>query len=395
MIVKRYVVHEMPEAIAKIRKELGKNAIIISTKKIKSRGFLGLFGKTAFEVIAAAEDEENQKNDHLKGSQARRDSAQEEVNRTMKHEAFTTRDGTERIEEGTVEPENERLLQEVQQLRSMFQSFLLAEPSGVPAVARRMQKTLLANGVDESFALRLIHKGMQHFDDMANTSEQAFREVVQTIIQNEMGGRLAPSPITGDTRVVSIIGPTGVGKTTTIAKLAAHQVLHEKKKVGLITSDTYRIAAVEQLKTYADILNIPLEIVYTPDDCVQALQKFSEKDLILMDTAGRNYTQKMPVAELHPLLHAINPDEIYLVLSLTSKTSDLESIIANFSEIKIDKLLFTKLDETSTYGAVYNLVQKFQLPASYATTGQNVPDDIEVLTPECIAKLIVGEKQYV
>ncbi|GIM47818.1 flagellar biosynthesis regulator FlhF [Collibacillus ludicampi] len=395
MIVKRYVVQEMPEAIAKIRKDLGKNAIIISTKKIKTRGFLGFFGRTAFEVIAAAEEEEKKANDHFKGGQAFTESVQEEAIRMKKPEAFSARGGTERHEEGQVEPEKERLLQEVQQLRSMFQSFLLAEPSGVPAVARRMQKTLLANGVDESFALRLIHKGMQHIDDIENMSEQAFREVVQAIIQNEMGGRLAPSPITGDSRVVSIIGPTGVGKTTTIAKLAAHQVLHERKKVGLITSDTYRIAAVEQLKTYADILNIPLEIVYTPDDCVQALQKFSEKDLILMDTAGRNYTQKMPVAELHPLLHAIDPDEIYLVLSLTSKTSDLETIIANFCEIKIDKLLFTKLDETSTYGAMYNLVQKFQLPASYATTGQNVPDDIEVLTPESIAKLIVGENQYV
>jgi flagellar biosynthesis protein FlhF len=393
MIVKRYVVQEMPEAITRIRKDLGHDAIILSTKKIKARGLFGLFGKTAIEVIAAVEEENGKRTNRPAGSPvANRETQHPTVTRPAEPPLPSSGEGTPlpKREEGR----EKHVLEEVQQLRSLLQSFLLAQPSGLPPAARQMQKTLMANGVEDTLALHLIHEALRGTDDPANLSAESLQLKIQDVIRQEMSGRLQPTPIAGDARVVSIIGPTGVGKTTTIAKLAAHQVLHERKKIGLITSDTYRIAAVEQLRTYADILNIPLEIVYSPEDCKQALHRLSDKDLILMDTAGRNYSQKMPVAELNPLLQAINPDETFLVLSMTSKPSDLETIIANFDGVAIDKLLFTKLDETATYGALYNLVHKFQLPVSYVTTGQNVPDDIEVLTPELIAKLIVGEKQY-
>jgi flagellar biosynthesis protein FlhF len=210
-----------------------------------------------------------------------------------------------------------------------------------------------------------------------------------------MNDHMPPSPVSVQSRVVAFVGPTGVGKTTTIAKIAAVELLKNKRKVGLITADTFRIAAVEQLKTYANILQIPVEVVFSTEEVAEAIDKLKDRDLILIDTAGRNYGDTVFVEKLNEFLKASQPDETCLVLSLTTKSADLEHIVANFEGVEIDKFIFTKLDETSSYGALYNLAHRFRKPLAYLTTGQNVPDDIEVATPERIAKLVVGEKQYV
>jgi flagellar biosynthesis protein FlhF len=197
-----------------------------------------------------------------------------------------------------------------------------------------------------------------------------------------------------DTRIVHFVGPTGVGKTTTIAKLAAEQVLKYNRKVGFITSDTYRIAAVEQLKTYATILNVPLEVVFSPQDLSKAYEQLQDRDLIFMDTAGRNYRNEMYVSELNALLRSQGKSETFLVLSLTTKYKDMKAITDNFSKFKLDKVLFTKLDETDSYGAVVNLVHDFKLQLSYVTHGQNVPDDITELDEQRILDLILGAPNY-
>ncbi|MGM0470708.1 MAG: flagellar biosynthesis protein FlhF, partial [Bacillota bacterium] len=165
-------------------------------------------------------------------------------------------------------------------------------------------------------------------------------------------------------------------------KLAANFSLIEDREVGLVTADTYRIAAVEQLKTYSEIIDVPLEVVYNSNELTTALQRFSDKDLILVDTAGRSQNNKMHMSELNALLAKIDVDETHLVLSANIKYNDLLDIIANFREVKLDKFIFTKLDETNNLGVIYNLLEEFELPLSYIADGQDVPEDIEIFAPQ-------------
>src|SRR5690606_19114978 len=175
-------------------------------------------------------------------------------------------------------------------------------------------------------------------------------------------------------------GPTGVGKTTTIAKIAANSLLKEKKSVAFITADTYRIAAIEQLKTYAKILDVPLEVIYSTDDYKKALVKFANYERIFVDTAGRNFRQDHFVEELRELITTPRvPSQTFLVLALTAKATDIEDIYQQFKPLGIEQVIFTKLDETETYGSILNSAAKEKVGISYMTNGQNVPDDL--LTP--------------
>ena len=187
------------------------------------------------------------------------------------------------------------------------------------------------------------------------------------------------------------VGPTGVGKTTTIAKLAGDILLNERKSVGLITSDTYRIAAVEQFRTYADILNIPFEVVQSPDDLEQALARLSSCDVILMDTAGRNYQQYSYITQLEQLLSG-QEISIHLVLSLTHRYSDMKSITDNFQSLGVMEVMMTKLDETTVRGPIFNLMEEYNLPVTVVTTGQNVPDDMVKTTPDFLLNLVMGDR---
>jgi flagellar biosynthesis protein FlhF len=458
MVVKRYVVKEMPEAVAMIREDLGKDAVILSTKKVQSRGFLGLFAKTHIEVIAAANEAEPQNERPPVNTVARpmamgayqQSQAQKQMpttaTRTMEppqpvaplqqvpapsspplvpmsaqvaEPVIRQQDATvvaapvvQKVEFPVVKPLTESetgvvaadvqasqqatddtVLREVQELRLLVRSLVNSSSTGMlPASVIQIRKQLLENDVEEERVDELIEQGIRHFQQIQSIDEQEFRGILLNFIKEEFVRVSEPLPLALQTRIVSLMGPTGVGKTTTIAKLAAEQVLKYGKRVGLITTDTYRIAAVDQLRTYANILNVPLEVCYSPEDVNRALEKFDDRDLILVDTAGRNYYNDLNVRELNAYLQVLQPDETYLVLSLTTKASDLMQITNNFVQVKIDKLLFTKSDETKTFGAMYNLVSRHKIPLSYVTTGQNVPEDIEVVAVEKIASLIIGEK---
>jgi flagellar biosynthesis protein FlhF len=201
-----------------------------------------------------------------------------------------------------------------------------------------------------------------------------------------------PFVLNKNKKVVVFIGPTGVGKTTTLAKLAANMVLNDKKKVGLITSDTYRIAAVEQLKTYSEIIGVPLSIIYSPTEIVNAVKNYDDKDIILLDTAGRSHKDQYQLMELKSLLSSNIDFETYLVLSATTKFSDCVEIIKSYSFLDDFKLLFTKLDETSTFGILLNIAYVTKKPIAYITTGQSVPDDIEIADKVKIINNLMGDK---
>lgn len=190
---------------------------------------------------------------------------------------------------------------------------------------------------------------------------------------------------------VMFIGPTGVGKTTTIAKLAAIYSLWERKKVLMLTADTYRIAAVEQLRTYARILGVPFEVVFSPQEIPEALAKHGDPDLVLLDTAGRSQRDARRMEELQALYRVFRPDAVHLVVSANMKYRDILDVVDRMGVVPVSCLLFTKLDETLTYGNILNAVLDFKKPLSFITTGQDVPNDIEVAEPDRIARLVAGE----
>ena len=190
-------------------------------------------------------------------------------------------------------------------------------------------------------------------------------------------------------KVVALIGPTGVGKTTTLAKIAAKFVLEQGARVALITADTYRISAVEQLKTYSDILGLPLEIVYNPEALRKAIEKHKDKQLILIDTAGRSQYNEYQMKELSGLLSIDADIEKHLVMSSTTKNSDGMELVNNFSICEPSRVIFTKVDETSTHGIILNVLHKRKLALSYLTTGQSVPDDIEPASLERLTEILL------
>ena len=213
------------------------------------------------------------------------------------------------------------------------------------------------------------------------------KESLKELIRNEL--LISDEELKGN---VVLIGPTGVGKTTTIAKLAGRLALIEKKKVGLITVDTYRIGAVEQLKTYAEIMNIPFKVVITTKEMEQAVSSMSDCDVVLIDTTGRSSKNSMQLSELRAFIEKAKADSISVVISATTKNKDIKTILEGYRELNYDKVIVTKLDETTTYGSLYNIQRSATKPLRYITTGQNVPDDIKVPTTEEVLSFIFGEE---
>lgn len=260
----------------------------------------------------------------------------------------------------------------------------------LPESLATLRDRLMEQEMDSVLVDEWIGNVVDRWDDEGRSwATEQFHECLKEQLDGFLSGRIAGG-IATDTQIVYIAGPTGVGKTTTIAKLAAEQLFKQGRKVGLITSDTYRISAVEQLRTYASILNIPLEVVQSPGDLQRALFRLEGCDLVLMDTAGRNYRNDMLVAELQSLLAKELRSETYLVLSLTSKSRDMKLIAEHFGKYKLDKVIFTKLDETGSYGPLFNVLNDFPLTLSYMTNGQNVPDDLLMSSRGLLSEMLLG-----
>lgn len=216
------------------------------------------------------------------------------------------------------------------------------------------------------------------------------RARIARMIEDEIHvtGPIALTP--GRRRLVALVGPTGVGKTTTIAKLAGNYHLRDRRRVGLITVDTYRIAAVEQLRTYADIIDLPMEVVSTPREMRRAVDRLADLDLILMDTAGRSPRDEVRIRELQYMLAEAEADEVQLVLSSVSSLGNMKKTVAQFAGVGVTSLLLTKVDEATGLGNLVPLLRDCQLPLSYVTNGQNVPDDIEPADRRRITRMVLG-----
>lgn len=362
MRLKTYIVNTIAEALPMIKKDLGEDALILNTKKIKTGGFLGFFKKEKLEITAG-------------------------VDPTLPKKGLQTE--TKSLSKWSDPQESSaELIKELKNIKQFMVKQLKEED--LPQPLRLLKKHLIAQEIApdvlEDLLARLISRSEFNADQTSEIQRFAHEELVALIDAHQYGERLQ------EPEIICFIGPTGVGKTTTIAKIAADYMLTKNKKVGLITADTYRIAAVEQLKTYGSILNIPVKVIESSIDLTKAIEDFHNCDIILMDTAGRNYQQMQYIEELKQLLPNAGKVQIHLVLSLTAKYEDMKKIINNFRSVSMDELLLTKMDETSSLGAIVNLICHYDIPIRYIANGQNVPDDIMRFTSELVADFILGDK---
>ncbi|GEN44936.1 flagellar biosynthesis protein FlhF [Alkalibacillus haloalkaliphilus] len=375
MKVKKYTAPTMPEAMKKVRKELGNQAVILNSKEKRSTGFLGFLKKKNIEVVAAVDP------NPIYNKQTTESKGQFSLNQ----DPLIRNEHTSKSKEYDSE-----LLEEIRDLKEQL-TLKQETKTQYPKVIEEVNNYLQGQGVSQSVIDELIDPLLAEY---YSNGQQGDSTIYYELLQKQVTTRMeaAATQSNSSAKRIFLFGPTGVGKTTTLAKLAADASINQNKDVALITLDTYRIAAVEQLKTYAKILNLPVEVAYNKEDFEQAKDSFSHKDLILVDTAGRNFRNSEYIEQIDELIDFNEQDELYCVLSLTSKEQDMVDIYNNFKALPINQVIFTKVDETNHYGPILNLWHRYKFNISYITTGQDVPDDIEKASPNRIAQLIVGEQ---
>ena len=380
MVIKKYLVKDMNEALTRIRYEMGKDAIIISQRKVRKPGFSGYFKPKMVEVTAALENNKIDKNSkYKKNDDIDINESINSIKKLMKDKTKELNKSSEnKKEEITINPASidDNIKDEVKEIKDLLNKVI--KNTAKEKEEDEVVSYLRDIDVEEALVEDLLRKEYDSLDKFKEDFKELIKEDVKISTEGLYGK-------------VVLVGPTGVGKTTTIAKLAGRLALIDKKKVGLITIDTYRIGAVDQLRTYAEIMNIPFKVVITLKEMESAVDDLKDCDIILIDTTGRSSKNTMQISELRAFTQKIVPDCTMLVISGTTKNRDIDTILNGYSELNYEKLIITKLDETSTYGSIYNISKKSSKPIAYITTGQNVPDDIKSPSFEEIEKLILGE----
>ena len=406
MIIKKFQGNTETEAILLAKDELGKEAIVTNVKVIKPKGLARLFKKPTYEITAALDETppktELSRRESIKAMFKDNpdiilDDGPEEKSSKEK-EAVSSIEGAKQLE------------QRISNIATLLEKQIGSAKKEAPAETKDekadieeskekdrnnaclqlIKEQLLANEVDEKYISQLITEiepTLKKDSSVENILSGIYQKIVLKLGKTEVMGVTSKKA-----RFVFFIGPTGVGKTTTIAKLASKLKLDMKLNVALMTADTYRIAAVDQLKTYAEILQVPLKVVYSDTELKDAYEEMKSFDIVLIDTAGRSHRDKQQREDIEKLINAIPEEQrdIFLVLSITTKYKDLIRITEAYSEIAKYRLIFTKLDETDTLGNIFNVKLLTGAPLSYATFGQKVPNDIARLDAQMIAKQLLG-----
>lgn len=408
MIIKKYQADTENEAMEQVKADLGGDAIIMNIKTVRPKGIHKLYRKASVEVTAALDDNTVYQPENRTAQAASAEDAESALRqlRTLsmevdKESAIEKRlndlqklietqvAGAGTAKEAQPKEEPERVKEELREEKEPEDPKNQASGKRMACI-QLIYNQLLSNEVDEKYANQIISEIESSLKKDASV-DNILGAVYQKIIL-KLGHPEELELKEGKTKYVFFIGPTGVGKTTTIAKIASSFKLGKKANIALLTADTYRIAAVEQLRTYANILNIPLQVVYSADEVKSLKKELSGYDLVLVDTAGRSHRNEEQKADIKRLIDAVPPEErvVYLVLSATTKYGDMKKIVETYKEITDFSLLFTKLDETGTIGNILNIRMMTDSSLSYTTWGQNVPDDIGKVDVQKVAKQLLG-----
>lgn len=404
MIIKKFQGKTENEAVEAAKKELGNNVVVLNVRDAKKKGLFSIFRSKMVEVTVALEDDADRKDSAVKSADARSitealgkiapivEKAEREKEEAKRAAMETTREKKDDmviesrlnnietiLEEKITKPEKPEPEEEPDELKVFFDLLL---------------KTMTDNEVDKEYAMQIIDETAKGTKP-GTPFDVALAGIYQKMIL-KFGKASVISPAEKGPKTVFFVGPTGVGKTTTIAKLASKFSVEQKKKVALLTADTYRIAAAEQLRTYANILEVPFRIIYTIEEMESALNDFNSFDYVFVDTAGHSHQNSEQRIVMESFIHSVDgiaEKEVYLVLSATTKYRDLCSIADAYSQITDYKLIFTKLDETTALGNLLNLKLYTGADLSYVTYGQNVPDDIEDFNAQRTVKNLLGGKR--
>ncbi|WP_096154620.1 MULTISPECIES: flagellar biosynthesis protein FlhF [Bacillus] len=375
MKVKKYTADTMNEAMKLVRTELGEEAVILNSKAVYSTKFFGFIKKRQVEVIAAIDELENVKQEEYK-------SKNNYIENRPKHFDY------DKVPPISDINENVDIANSLKEMKSLIQKLELdKQKSNWSTEMVQIEKKLLQFDIPDE----MVTEAMGYVLEVSSLDQLNNKNVIKEKVIEHFNALTVKLEFSGkklQKKYISLVGPTGVGKTTTLAKLAAHVSLKEGKKIGFITTDTYRIAAIDQLKTYANILDAPLEVCYNAEDFIKAKKRLENVDLIFIDTAGRNYLDAKYVQDLKNIINFNDDVETYLVLSLTSKLTDMKKIANQFSHVNFEQFIFTKLDETSSSGAMFAMMKEFNKGVAFITTGQGVPEDIQPMSQSKVMNLI-------
>ncbi|GIX47069.1 MAG: flagellar biosynthesis protein FlhF [Candidatus Tectimicrobiota bacterium] len=400
MRIKRFEAASLQEALRQIKLELGPQAVILSTRQVRKGGSaFGLFSRPLVEVMAAVDDAEpaagRAATSGAAPAQAERLAAFLQVLDPLQRDLDDVKTMLQQLalRQGAASPSLDGLAREFLAVKKMLEVLVqrhrdTQDPLCAPALLPWYQH-LLASGMPEALARLLIEKTQNSLDpSRLHDAQHVQHHFARTLVKvTPLYGPLDRHGSTG--LIEAFVGPTGVGKTTTIAKLAAHYALGKKRRVALLTIDTYRIAAVEQLRTFATIMRLPFEVVMTPAELEAALHRCRDSEVVLIDTAGRSQRDAVQMAELQAFFGQRRRARVHLVLSATASAHHLAETVARFQPLAPASLVFTKLDECSLFGPLLGTALQAQIPLSYFTTGQRVPEDIEVATAERLVALIL------
>ena len=412
MTINKFQGKTQEEAIEKAKEELGEHAVIMNIREIKPKGLFRAFKDSTFEVTAAVEEKEQFAGVMQNASQETKKlhdminlAADEKI--TIPRPEYSQADRLEAVAmqkpQMSAQETEEKKLEERRddlsdRLAKTLGDRLPQEPEPVKEptseelnFVRILYSTLLKNEVCEQYVNQILGE-IEKFIRPGHSVDTILSNVYQKLILR-FGQPKSLELEKGKPHVLFFIGPTGVGKTTTIAKIASKYKVDYEKKVAFITADTYRIAATEQLQVYANILDAPMSIVYSKDELNAEVEKYCEDDLIFVDTAGFSHRNEEQKGDIKTLIGGLSEDytkEVFLVLSATTKYRDLLEIVDTYRTISDFKLIFTKLDETTTYGNMLNIKLYSGADLSYTTNGQNVPDDIELFDSQKIVKKLLG-----
>ncbi|MBI9017117.1 MAG: flagellar biosynthesis protein FlhF [Phycisphaerae bacterium] len=400
MKIKTYKAGSMPLALAQVKKDLGSDAVIVHTRTVKKGGVFGLGSKSVVEITArkAGNNPPARKRpaNRLADLYAGKVNTDTFPKVNIRANPSVQNNSRLSIPIPSVErPVDDGVKKEISQLREIVESLVreqrqLHAPQ-MPEQLFDMYLDLVQREVADEIARELIDHVQRDMTGDQIQSVDLVRNKLVNIMDNMIStaGPVCPN-LNGNARVVVLIGPTGVGKTTSIAKIAANLKLRQNKKVGLITIDTYRIGAVDQLRMYSQIIDVPLKVVLTPGELRGAIDSMNDYDFVLVDTAGRSQKDDLKLQELKTFIDAAKADEVHLVLSSTANQSHMLSAAERFKSIGVDRIILTKLDEAISFGVILSVMKKVDASISYVTTGQAVPDDIEVAGGQKLARMMLG-----